>query len=87
MDFVVFTRKTKKEIAWVTLPIAAALIDDPGRNFWAEIKSIRNSKATHSRIDDGCSDPNSIAEVFESKYRSLHTSVPYDINDLNCISL
>jgi hypothetical protein len=65
--------------------IAAALLDDPGRNFWAEIKSIRNNKATHSRIVDGCSDPNSIAEVFASKYKSLYTSVPYDSTELSSI--
>ena len=65
--------------------IAEALIKDPSRNFWQEIKKIRNNKAACSRVVDGCSDELSIAQVFASKYKNLYTSVPYDIVDLDSI--
>jgi len=31
---------------------------------------------------DGCTDENSIAQVFASKYKSLYTSVSYDAEEL-----
>jgi len=58
--------------------VADALINDPGRDFWNEVKKMRNNKAANSRIVDGCTDENSISQVFASKYRDLYTSVPYD---------
>lgn len=58
--------------------IANALIDDPSRNFWTEVKKIRNNKACNSRIVDGCTDESSIAQLFALKYRELYSSVPYD---------
>jgi len=63
--------------------MAEALINDPGRNFWSEVKKLRANKAACSRIVDGCSDENSIAQLFASKYRALYTSVAYDEDDIS----
>jgi hypothetical protein len=72
-------RKTKREEDNIVRErIAEALITDPTRNFWHEIKKIHNNKAQLSRIVDGCSDEDGIARIFASKYKTLYTSVPYD---------
>jgi len=48
--------------------IAEAFLTDPTRNFWEEVKRIRNKKSTYSKTVDGCTDENSLAQVFVSKY-------------------
>jgi hypothetical protein len=69
------------------------MIEGDDRNFWAEIKRIRGNKAgtRPSKIVDGLSDVNSIAQLFADKYRDLYSSVSYNksemsslINDINC---
>jgi hypothetical protein len=77
------TRKNEDSI--VRERIAEAMLEDPTMNFWAEIKKIRNNKAGCSRIVDDCTDENSIAQLFASKYKNLYTSVPYDVSELNNI--
>ena len=61
--------------------IANALIDDPSRSFWTEVKKIR----TYNKVwVDGCTDENSIAQLFANKYSrpNLFSSVPYDAADM-----
>ena len=58
--------------------LADALIDDPNRNFWTEVKRIRNGNACSARTVDGFTDESSIAQLVANKYRGLYTSVPYD---------
>jgi hypothetical protein len=65
--------------------IANALIADPSRNFWAEVKKLRSSKVSAPKIVDGCSDESSIAQLFALKYRSLYSSVPFDDNEMQSI--
>lgn len=65
--------------------IANALIDDPSRNFWAEVKKLRIGKASTSLIVDGLADETSIAQLFASKYRSLYSSVPFDVNEMQSL--
>jgi hypothetical protein len=65
--------------------IAEALVNDPNRNFWAEIKRIRNNKAGNNKAVDGCTGENNIAKVFVDKYKNLYTSVPYNTSELNDI--
>ena len=65
--------------------VADALLRDPSRDFWTEVKKIRNSKSGRAVIVDGCSDAPSISQLFASKYRHLYTSVPYQHNDLQSI--
>ena len=65
--------------------VAAALLNDRGRNFWSEIKRIRSKKESISRSVDGLSEAESIAKLFAVKYRELYTSVPYNELELKHI--
>jgi hypothetical protein len=65
--------------------VAQTLLKDPGRNFWAEIKKLRNAKAGSSRIVDGCTEESGISDIFASKYKSLYSSVPYDASEMQKI--
>jgi hypothetical protein len=65
--------------------IAEALLSDPARNFWKEVKRIRHKKNNYSKNVDGYTDENSIAQVFASKYKNLYSSVPYDVVELESI--
>src|SRR5664279_3104568 len=60
---------------------ADALLENTDRNFWHEVKKIRNSKCCTSNIVDGYSDAGNISQLFFDKYRELYTSVPYDVID------
>ena len=75
----------KKEELIVRERIAEALINDPSRSFWAELKKIRHCKSSNSIIVDGCTDEASIAMLFASKYRSLYNSVSFDKNEMQQI--
>ena len=77
-------RQTKRDRdSIVRERLAEALINESGRDFWAEVKKIRSNKAGCSRMVDGCNDESSIARVFAAKYKSLYTSVAYDGVDLS----
>lgn len=65
--------------------VAASVLQDGGRNFWSEIKRIRNNKARPSSTIDGMSDPGDIAQLFASKYRELYNCVSYDKAELRSI--
>jgi len=52
---------------------ATAILSHDGRNFWAEIRSIRSSKASSSKTIDGLTDVESIAKLFAGKYKELYT--------------
>ena len=79
-------RQVKKdEDLIVREKLANALIDDPSRNFWAEVRKIRSGKLTSSKIVDGCTDESSIAQLFALNYRRLYSSVPYDASEMQDI--
>ena len=66
--------------------IADAVLDNKGRNFWAEeVKRLRSNKASNCRIVDGMTDAGSIAKIFADKYRDLYTSAPYNVCEMRCI--
>jgi len=65
--------------------IAEALIVDPTRSFWVEVKKIRNNKASGSKIVDGRTDETSIAQLFADKYRNLYSSVPFDAAEMQLL--
>jgi len=65
--------------------IADALVTDPSRNFWTEVKKIRGNKAGVAKIVDGCTSDSSIAQLFAEKYRGLYSSVPFDAGDMQKI--
>jgi len=62
-----------------------ALINDPSRSFWSEVKRIRNSNTGTSVVVYGCSDIANISQVFLHKYRQLYTSVPCDAAEMQVI--
>lgn len=61
--------------------IAGSLLTNNLRDFWLEVKRIRSSRAPSSKIIDGLSEANKIAELFTSKYCHLYNSVTYDSNN------
>jgi len=65
--------------------MADALINDPSRSFWTEVKRIRNNNSGTSLVVDGCSDKAKLSQVFLCKYRELYTSVPYDAAEMQDI--
>jgi hypothetical protein len=76
-------RQVKKdEEAILRERIADCMLRNDDRNFWLEIKRIRNNKVGSSRIIDGLTDAAEIAELFAHKYRELYTSVPYDTKEM-----
>ena len=76
-------RKNEDDI--IRRRFADALIRDPSRDFWAEVKKMRRIKAGTSMIVDNCSDAESISQLFAAKFQNLFTSVPYQSDDLQCI--
>ena len=56
--------------------MANALLDNKNRNFWSEVKKIRNSKVCSSNTVVGCADAQRISQLFADKYRELYT---YDV--------
>ena len=54
---------------------ADALLNNNGRDFWAEAKKIRHNKASLSSVVDGVCTPEGIADLFASNYQYLYTSV------------
>jgi exonuclease III len=82
-DYHYAVRQVKREEDLIVRDrIANALIVDPSRSFWTEVKKIRNNKACSTKIVDGCTDENSIAQLFANKYSNLFSSVPYDVADM-----
>ena len=65
--------------------LAESILNNNSRNFWSEIKRIRTHKSGTSRIVDGQMESVCIAKLFATKYRDLYTSVPYDVNEMQCI--
>ena len=77
-------RKIKKEEdAIVRERTADALLNDKSRDFWAEIKRIRGRKTCLSKVMDGLTETQSIAQMFAAKYRELFSSVPYTQGDMH----
>jgi len=66
-------RLVRKDEDDIRQRLADALVSDPSRSFWAEIKRMRNSHTANSLIVDGCTDSSSISQAF--------LSVPYNTVD------
>jgi len=65
--------------------IAAALAENSNRNFWDEIKCIRQNKRNTVGVVDGLCVSSDIANLFAGKYRELYISVQYDLADMQGI--
>ena len=63
-----------------------ALLNDPNRNFWQEVRKIRNNKVPVSKVVDGYTDEHEISALFANKYKELYTSVPFCQAELDRIS-
>jgi len=64
-------RVKKNEEQIIRDRIANSLLHDPNRNFWSEIRKIRNKRPANCRIVDGCTDEESVAQLFAWKYAEL----------------
>lgn len=79
-------RSVKKNENIITCErMANALLDSKTRDFWTEVKKIRNSKVCSSNTVDGCADPKIISQLFADKYRELYTCVGYNVDDMRSI--
>jgi hypothetical protein len=68
----------KQEDNIVRERLAYAMIDDSKRNFWLEVKKMRNCSSPINSSVDGFTEVGRISQLFAGKYRDLFTSVPYD---------
>ncbi len=65
--------------------MASNLLADRTRNFWSEVKKVRNiSSPTASQVDGAVSE-NDISNVFSCKYKELYNSVSFDEAEMNNI--
>ena len=62
--------------------IAEALSENRSRDFWGEIKRIRQKRAASSSSVDGFSNSSDIADSFADKFHELYTTVDYDKDEL-----
>jgi len=76
-------RKHEAEI--VNKRIASALSENNSRDFWLEIKCIKQNRSAVSGVVDGLCDSSDIANLFASKFQDLYTQVSYDCNDMQNI--
>ena len=58
---------------------AQSLINHNDRDFWKEVKKIKNAKLSSNCTVDGHSNSQEIAQLFGHKYRSLFNTVSYDL--------
>jgi hypothetical protein len=76
-------RQVKRDEDIVRDRLANALIDDPNRNFWAEVKKMRGKKACTSKTVDDCTDATPIAQLFALKYHTLYSNVSFDAAEMH----
>ena len=65
--------------------IANSLLHDPNHNFWSEIRKIRYKRSANCRIVDGCTDEESVAQMFALKYAERFNSVSYNSQEMQNI--
>ena len=75
----------RKETDIVNLRFASALTENRSRDFWHEVKHIRNSKNKVSSVVDDCCNADDVANLFSTKYQDLYTSVSYDDSEMMAI--
>jgi len=76
-------RRNESEI--VNKRIASALAENNSRDFWREIKRIKQNRSAVSGVVDSLCDSTEIANLFASKFQDLYTQVPYDSVDMQNI--
>ena len=79
-------RKVRKdEEFYKSDSIAASMLSNNTRDFWAEIKRFRSNSADVSNTVDGVSDKQAIIKIFVDKYRTLYTCVYHSVDDIRHI--
>jgi len=78
-------RVKKNEEQIICDRIANSLLHDPNRNFWSPIRKICNKRPANCRIVDGCTDEESVAQLFALKYAELFSSVSYNNQEMQNI--
>ena len=58
--------------------LAEALSGNRNRDFWKEVKKIKQTKSTIPKSVDNVSNPQDISNLFADKYNELYNSVSYD---------
>ena len=62
--------------------MAKSVVRGNTREFWYEVKGIKECKYTVTASVDGEFDDGCIADLFANKYNTLYNSVPYDPSEL-----
>jgi len=65
--------------------IVTALQSQDKRNFLCEMKRINNNQSSLPNVIDDALDDKNIINIFANKYKHLHNSVSYDVNDMNVV--
>ena len=64
---------------------AETLCDNNSRQFWLEVKKIRNKNTLSSQCIDNISGDENIANLFLHKYNQLYNSVHYDDTEMSTL--
>ena len=65
--------------------LAESIINSKTRDFWFEVRKIRNAGGNRPSNIDGVSEPSEIGELFANKYAKLYNSVPYDVKEMDML--
>ena len=71
-----YVRRKERDI--IDERFAETIMQNRTRDFWSEVRRIKNCRAGVGGIVDGLSDSADIANMFANKYADLYSSVPYD---------
>ena len=66
-----------------TTKMAERLANGKQTDYWSEVKRFTSSTSQVASTVDGFNDPSDIARIFQDKFESLYTSVPYNNDDMN----
>ena len=73
----------KHEQEYVNQRFAENVLSNKTRDFWGEVKRLRQSGNVRGSCVDGFTNAGDIAEHLASQYRSLYSSVGYDVEELS----
>ena len=65
--------------------MANSLINNCTKRFWSDVKKVKGGKVKLPSNVDGIAGDDHISAMFAEKYNRLYNSVPYNVNDMNCL--
>ena len=68
----------RREAAIIQENFSKSVLENRTRDFWSEVRKLKNSSKYLSNNIDGTTDRHAIADMFAEKYDGLYTNVPYD---------